>query len=182
MSLFDTNIQQIMPQLLHAPVLDIALKQRAKFENWLKVELGAALDKAGFDVRLEKSYTDGGGALYRADVAVVVEGQTHLIMLKTVNTNFRFSGVENAHRPITKNIKGVMEDVHKLAVTLPHTSGYILFPVFPVAAQESGRAGQLAVYLNRIRSCGVEFVAEGFVLRHRDWGISWYSGKVIAHG
>lgn len=182
MSMFIATIQQIMPELLLSPVLDVALRQRAKFENWLKIELGTALNHAGFDVRLEKTYTDSTGARYRADVAVVVEGQTHLIMLKTVNTNFRFSGVENANRPITKNIKGVMEDVHKLAVTLPHTSGYILFPVFPVAAQESGRVGQLAVYLNRIRVCGVEFVAEGFVPRHRDWGISWYSGKVITHG
>ena len=182
MSLFNATIQQIMPELLLSPVLDVALKQRAKFENWLKIELGAAFSHTGFDVRLEKPYSGDGRTHYRADVAVIVEGLTHLIMLKTVNTNFRFSGVESTHRPITKNFKGVVEDVHKLSALPPHTSGYVLFPVFPVAATESDRAGQLAVYLNRVRSCGVEFVAEGFVSRHSDWGISWYSGKVMAYG
>jgi hypothetical protein len=53
------------------------------------------------------------------------------IELKTVNTNYRFKNVEKKTRPITKNIKGVINDIEKLKA-LEYTNKSVMFVVFPL--------------------------------------------------
>ena len=176
------SIRHIMPQLLGASALDVPLRQRAKFENWFKIELAAALEEAGYPVRLEESFQSQAGRTYRADIAATVEGTTCLVMLKTVNTNFRFPGVESLTRPITQNITEVIQDIEKLEGRPPGPVGFVLFPIFPVASHELDRNEQLRRHLDRIRNTGVGFVATGFLSRHPDWGLSWYLCQVERHG
>ena len=53
------------------------------------------------------------------------------IQLKTVNTNIRYPGVKNKHRPITKNVQGVVDDIEKLK-SVAYTKKTVLFVVFPI--------------------------------------------------
>jgi hypothetical protein len=69
-----------------------------------------------------------------------------LIELKTPNTNYGMSGVENRTRPITKNINSILEDIHKLKVN--NVAGIIAFVLFPVRSGDD----QWKVYLERIKS------------------------------
>ena len=179
---FIKDVKKIMSALLSAAVLDIPLRQRAKFENWFKIELAAALETAGYPVRLEESFQSQAGRTCRADIAATVEGTTCLLMLKTVNTNFRFPGVENLTRPITQNITEVIQDIEKLEGRPPGPAGFVLFPILPVASHELDRNEQLRRRPDRIRSTGVGFVATDFLSRHPDWGLSWYLCQVERHG
>jgi hypothetical protein len=169
-----THLEPIMSRLLRDPVLDVALRQRAKFENWLKIELASALAQTGYTVRLEESYSIGPRQSYRADIMVANGQDISLIMLKTVNTNFRFPGVENHSRPITKNIAGVIEDMAKLTLRPAATAGYALFVTFPVASHRQDRDNQLQMHINRIWKQSAQPVASGFVPRHPEWGLTWH--------
>lgn len=96
---------------------------RAKFEGWLKVELCETLSKHYKDVlpeqgRIDMTFNDWG------------------IELKTVNTNYRYPNVKILHRPITKNVEGVISDIEKLKQSkFSHKA--ILFVVFPVSKENS---------------------------------------------
>jgi len=176
-------IKQIMPCLLASRALQVPLRQRAKFEGWFKIELTAALELQEARVCIEQDYPTGLGNRYRADLKVKLGaiGKEFFIMLKTVNTNFRFDGVKNCTRPITKNIQGVIADIDKLRF-LPHdTVGYVLFPVFPVSASERARQDQLKRHIDRLKDFG-NIVTDSFVRRASDWGISWFLMEVKFQG
>ena len=92
-------------------VVWLAVKQRAKFEGWLKLELAHALKEAGLtDIRLECQYV----GKKRADLAFRFEDGRCFIELSMCNTNWRVEGVESATRPITKNVEHVLKDIKKL--------------------------------------------------------------------
>ena len=57
--------------------------------------------------------------------------QDWAIELKTVNTNIRYKNVKNKHRPITKNVQGVIDDIEKLSKT-KYANKSVLFVVFPI--------------------------------------------------
>lgn len=179
MTAFVETTQRIMPNLLADPALEIPLRQRAKFEGWLKIELAAALEAQGGQVRLEQGYVVG-NRTYRADLAVSRTGwdKEILVMLKTVNTNFRFEGVDQVTRPITMNISGVIADVRKLRELPSDKIGYVLFPVFPVAIAPETREAQLKQHLARVTETEFDLVAQAFLERSPEWGISWYLGAV----
>ena len=84
--------------------LAIFAKERAKFEGWLKVTLCEILANQCEDVVPEKNWID-------------ITFQDWAIELKTVNTNIRYKNVKNKHRPITKNVEGVIKDITKLSKT-----------------------------------------------------------------
>lgn len=114
----------------HSEVLAIALRQRAKFEGWLKLELAAAVEKNGYaSVELETPLSMSSGE--RADLGFVHGGEKYIIELKTPNSNWRFEGIENRTRPITKNIKSVIEDVEKLRNVKNGIVAFTLFPIEP---------------------------------------------------
>ena len=176
------TLGQILPRLFHSVVLNVPLEQRAKFEGWFKIELAAALHQEGFEVRLERTFHALSGKKPRADVAVRIGCATALIMLKTVNTNFRFPGVETRTRPITMNIAGVISDIGKLKDAPAETCGFVAFPVFPVAVDETKRGNQLEEYITRITESGATLVISDFQPRQAEWGISWYVCEVEKHG
>lgn len=119
----------------------------------------------------------------RSDLALSIDASNKkiAIMLKTVNANFRFPDVISCTRPITRNIKSVIEDVKKLRtiMAMNNCKGYVCFAVFPVASKDEERNSQINRYLHRIEKEGYRIVKEGFVLRGRGWGISWYIGQVL---
>ena len=68
------NLKMMVSAVLeaHPDVLAIALRQRAKFEGWLKLELAAAVEKNGYSaVELETPLPTNRGE--RADLLRVVE-------------------------------------------------------------------------------------------------------------
>lgn len=109
--------KEIIPKLENNIGVAIFAKERAKYEGWLKVELCESLSKYFSSINPEKDWID-------------ITFEDWAIELKTVNTNYRYENVENKTRPITKNIKGVIEDIEKLKST-NYTNKAILFIVFP---------------------------------------------------
>lgn len=176
---FSKAIQDIMRHLLDCSKLDVPLRQRAKFEGWLKIELAAALAVGGWEVCIERSYSGSLDQIYRADLSVSLsDGSEILVMLKTANTNFRFKDVQIVHRPITKNFKGIIEDIGKLKNLPPAKRGYVLFVAFPVSASHITRQVQLTRYIQRVQVAGVDLTIEDYVARAPEWGIAWYLGEV----
>jgi len=109
---------EIKPKLEKNQGLSIFAKERAKFEGWLKVELCDSLSKYFKDVVPERNRID-------------VTFENWAIELKTVNTNIRYKNVKNKTRPITKNTRGVVNDIEKLKST-DYINRAILFVVFPI--------------------------------------------------
>jgi len=108
----------------------IAVRQRASFEGWLKLELAYELETAGFrEVRLEEAYRGG-----RADIAFEIDGGRCYIELKTCPTRGRVRGVYDIKRSLNKRVKRpfyeVMERVKKL-INTPDIGLFIML-LFPV--------------------------------------------------
>lgn len=99
----------------------IAIKQRAKFEGWLKFELANELRKLYPDTCVEKCMS---GKL------VDVFSNDSCIELKTPNTSYRHDGCENRTRPITNNIASIIDDINALKKI--GVDGYIAFIMFPI--------------------------------------------------
>ena len=99
----------------------IAIKQRAKFEGWLKFELANELRKLYPDTCVEKCMS---GKL------VDVFSNNSYIELKTPNTSYRHDGCENRTRPITNNIASIIDDIN--ALKKRGVDGYIAFVMFPI--------------------------------------------------
>lgn len=160
----------LLDRLLASPALSLPLVQRAKFEGWLKVELGRGLVQMGYEVTLESPVP---GTQSRADLGVIADDNT-LIMLKTVNTNYRFPDVWQRTRPITKNISGVAEDVVKLQHRIGEDVGLAVPVVFPLS---KNHRVSFEVYLKRVVSAGARLVAEGHVsppCARSNWTASWF--------
>ncbi len=109
-------------------VVDLAARQRAKFEGWLKFELAAKIEhEAGKSVRIEPVNSISRS---RHDLSFLYAGETYYLELKTINTNWRIAGIESRRRPITKNISGVVDDLRKLSgLGRRGISAFVIFPV-----------------------------------------------------
>jgi hypothetical protein len=130
----------------HQPLLAIAMRQRAKFEGWLKFELALYAEHHGAtSVEVEKTADPGS----RCDLSFIYEGKQCDIELKTCNTNWRMNGVLNLTKPITMNIDEVIVDGGKLRLCHPQTEGVVAFCLFPVAC---GDGDKWLPYLDRIGS------------------------------
>jgi len=180
LAVFTDILNGILPDLLACPELCVALRQRAKFEGWLKIELAAALLSKGLTVRLEREYPGEGTDRYRADLSVKLEDTDNeiLVMLKTVNTNFRFPYVDCLTRPITKNIKGLIDDVRKLELAPRDTVRYIVFTVFPLSCVESKRNEQFCDHIAKLQCLNLDFTAMEFIPRTEHWGVGWYAARL----
>ena len=126
----------------HPAVMDVALRQRAKFEGWLKFELAACAVKNGASELIIEAGYDAG----RADLSFQYGDDIYYIEMKTPNTNWRITGVESKHRPITKNISSVAVDAEKLK-SCPGR-GILVFVLFPVPQHDT----RWRQYLQRIAS------------------------------
>ena len=120
--------------------LAVFAKERAKFEGWLKVELCNifAEEKHGY----ENTFPE----MDHIDVVF----QDWAIELKTINTNYRYESAINKTRPITKNVRGVIDDIKALRNnnSLRNHKKAVVFVVFPV----SSSTPKWIVQLSRIKS------------------------------
>jgi len=80
-------------------LLAIAIRQRAKFEGWLKFELALYAEQHGA-TSVEVEAPTGAGS--RSDLTFLYDGKRYDVELKTSNTNWRMKGVLARTRPITK--------------------------------------------------------------------------------
>ena len=103
----------------------IAIKQRAKFEGWLKFELANELKQRYTDTCVEKCM-----AYNNSEKLVDVFSNDSYIELKTPNTSYRHDGCENRTRPITNNIASIIDDI--IALKTIGVNGYIAFVMFPI--------------------------------------------------
>jgi len=127
----------------HRPLLAVAVRQRAKFEGWLKFELALYAEQHGATAVEVEAPSDGGA---RSDLSFIYDGKRYDVELKTCNTNWRMKGVRDSTRPITKNIDSVIVDGKKLRQC--PGEGIVAFCLFPVARGDS----RWTDYLNRIGS------------------------------
>lgn len=117
--LFDITADEIINRIQKSDGLTCFARRRAKFEGWLKVELIDILIKKGKDALPE---------IDRIDVSFDNVG----IELKTVNTNIRYpEKVIDTTRPITKNVKGVIDDIIKLRKK-KIADKFVVFIAFPI--------------------------------------------------
>lgn len=120
-------------------IVHIAMKQRSRFEGWLKLELAHSLSEYFGDVEIECS---------RENSLVDIYAGGSLVELKTPNTNYRVDNVGTKTRPITNNIDSIIKDINKLQglsnQSEPH---YIAFVMFPIDSD-----GAYKVHVNRIKS------------------------------
>ena len=126
-------------------LLAIAIRQRAKFEGWLKFELAASAEKHGAQsVEVESASDDSNSTHERSDISFYFNGVRYGVVLKTPNSNWRMPGVHNKTRPITKNVAGIVSDAKKLYHS--PSQGIIAFVLFPIPPEDD----RWTEYLNRI--------------------------------
>lgn len=115
----------------------LAVRQRAKFEGWLKFELGFCAEREGAGpVRVEESSGKRGFSKRGFSDVCFRSGKTlYYVELKTSNTNYRVPGVVKKSRPITINIASIVKDAKKLR----HCSGrgIVAFVLFPIRKGDS---------------------------------------------
>lgn len=108
-------------------MLRIPIRQKAKFEGWLKFELAHYIEQLGYkDVEVE---TKGMTSRFRTDITFFdEENNFYSIELKTSNTNWNIPGIRKGGKPLTKNIKTIIED----CIKLNSTQGIVAFILFPI--------------------------------------------------
>ena len=121
----EQQIINIITTLLqnNSSLISIALRQRAKFEGWLKFELANRLLQSYKDTRVE--FPIGGKH-------IDIMSNNSLIELKTPNTNYNATNVEHKTKPITKNVSGIVNDIKKLRDLRGNHDAYIAFVMFPI--------------------------------------------------
>ncbi|MGB7593385.1 MAG: hypothetical protein WCD04_15975 [Terriglobia bacterium] len=142
----DKTVRSWIVEILESrrSVITIAVRQRAKFEGWLKFELAAHAEKSGasnVEVEASKESTQ---AHERSDITLYLQGVRYDLELKTPNTNWRSAGIETKTRPITKNIAGIVQDVKKLRDSVGQ--GIVAFVLFPIPPRDD----RWTDYLRRI--------------------------------
>lgn len=124
-------------------LVSIAIKQRAKFEGWLKFELASRLVNYYSDLEVEYPYPN------KTNQHADIFANGALIELKTPNTNFKTEQCKSCTRPITKNISSIIEDINKLRKVDGSCKKYIAFVLFPIDSE-----GKYNVYIERIEKEG----------------------------
>ena len=143
----DTFVRQWIVDILvqHPSLLAVAVRQRAKFEGWLKFELAAYAELQGAtSVQVETPSVDSTLGLSRSDLTFFLDGKRYDVELKTPNSNWRIPGVLDSTRPITQNIAEIVIDGRKLRGC--GGQGIVAFVLFPVIANDK----RWVAYLNRI--------------------------------
>jgi hypothetical protein len=115
----------------HSALINICMRQKAKFEGWLKFELAQALELFGVE-QLSVEY--GYDKKFRADISYIYQKERFLLELKTSNTNWVIDGIESKTRPITKNIDSIIIDGVKLSDC--DGTGIVVFILFPLPLKD----------------------------------------------
>ena len=106
-------------------LLEIAFRQRAKFEGWLKFEIAKEFQKSGKATKVEYPIAKGHVDLFADNC---------LIELKTPNTSYTCKGVDPKTRTITDNVNSIISDVDKLRNITENQCYdlFIAFVMFPI--------------------------------------------------
>lgn len=123
-------------------LLRIAIRQRAKFEGWLKFELAQRIEKLGFnevglETKLERKRA-------RPDISFIKDFDFYQIELKTCNTSWNIDGIPKKGKPISSNIDGIISDAKKLNSNY----GIVAFVMFPIPTKDI----RWKVYIERIKN------------------------------
>ena len=130
-------------------LLEIAFRQRAKFEGWLKFEIAKEFQKSGKDTKVEYSIAKGHVDLFADNC---------LIELKTPNTSYTCERVDPKTRPITKNVNDIIYDINKLGELRkisedPCYDLFIAFVMFPIDKDEDKNTKSKYIeHVNRIEN------------------------------
>jgi len=122
-------------------LLRIAIRQRAKFEGWLKFELAHRIEKLGFDEVELETKLDRKRA--RPDISFLKDLDFYRIELKTCNTSWNVDGIPKKGKPITSNINGIISDAKKLNSNY----GIVAFVMFPIPTNDI----RWKTYIERIK-------------------------------
>jgi hypothetical protein len=161
----DATIRRWIVDVLqaHLELLAIPMRQRAKFEHWLKFELSAYAEQHGAtQLEVEAPLANG----FRSDVAFYWQAARYHIELKTPNTNYRMPGVENRTCPITKNVHEIIEDGKKLNDC--EARGVVAFVLCPIPQGDNRWkeymeriSGELDIRLSEEANCSRVTIAVG---------------------
>lgn len=126
----------------NSDIISIAVRQRAKFEGWLKFELANyAIKKRGIKVEVEYPITGRS----RCDLVVTRNRTKYYIELKTPNSSNRIDGIADKRKPTTYNVNSIVADAQKLKRISPR--GIMAFVLFPIPA---GSEDWKRYYIDRI--------------------------------
>ena len=100
--------------------LNFFVKNRAKFEGWFKVELCDILSNHTDNITPEKDRID-----------IVFDDWA--LELKTSNTNYRYTDVENKTKPVTKNVTSIIKDIIDLRNNKNYNKKAVIFIIFPLS-------------------------------------------------
>ena len=119
----ETILDDLKTKLENSKGIAVFVKERAKFEGWLKVEI---VDILYNKINPKKIIPEK----YRVDIIF----DDSALELKTVNTNYRQEGIENKSKNITLNVKQLEDDINKLRNLHREDikNKAILFVVFPL--------------------------------------------------
>ena len=155
-------------------LLEIAFKQRAKFEGWLKFEIAKEFQKSGKDTKVEYPIADLFAdkvlpELYRnTEVERLIQrghvdlfADNCLIELKTPNTSYTCKGVDPKTRPITDNVNSIISDVDKLRNITEGLSydSFIAFVMFPIDTNKK-YMGHVNKIENHIQAPGLQIIKD----------------------
>lgn len=143
--------------------LNIFAVERSKFEGWLKVEICNILIKSYPDLLIVPE-------LNKHDIVV---SNNVAIELKTVNTSYKTNNVKKKTRPITSNVKGIINDIKKLKKS-NYEEAIIIYIVFPLELNNNPKWSN---QLGRIKSTGVDIKSFTFKFNNSVPGIL-YLGRV----
>ena len=127
-------------------LLEIAFRQRAKFEGWLKFEIAKEFQKSGKDTKVEYPIAKGHVDLFADNC---------LIELKTPNTSYTCKGVAPKTRPITKNVIDIINDINKLGKLrkiskVPCYDLFIAFVMFPIDIDKDEDKNTTSKYMKHV--------------------------------
>ena len=133
-------------------LLEIAFRQRAKFEGWLKFEIAKEFQKSGKDTKVEYPIAKGHVDLFADNC---------LIELKTPNTSYTCKGVDPKTRPITDNVNSIISDVDKLRNITEGLSydSFIAFVMFPIDTNKK-YMGHVNKIENHIQAQGLQIIKD----------------------
>ena len=133
-------------------LLEIAFKQRAKFEGWLKFEIAKEFQTSGKDTKVEYPIAKGHVDLFADNC---------LIELKTPNTSYNHPDLESKTRPITDNVNSIISDIDKLRNITEGLSydSFIAFVMFPIDTNKK-YMGHVNKIENHIQAPGLQIIKD----------------------
>ena len=160
-------------------LLEIAFRQRAKFEGWLKFEIARAFSQLYHNTKVEYPIADLFAdkvlpELYRnTEVERLIQrghvdlfAENCLIELKTPNTSYTCEGVDPKTRPITKNVNDIIYDINKLGklrkISENHCYNlFIAFVMFPIDKDKDEDKNTTSKYIEHVNRIENHIQAQG---------------------